>query len=305
MNPRPNARRQRARKLSLAIVLWAFGLATTTLLVGLWGRTVTADQPTLEATGRAALSGEVVADRIHNWLADAVATTAGRADPGINRAVEAIAESPDAASAVDRLIEQIVQAALAEPGTRAAIEVGPVLEPLVPIVVSELSANGLDVPVDEVNRAIAGAATTILDTEESSTITGTAYRARAALTKVFVVGLAALLLFGSLAVALAEEHLTMIRSLAVRLAVSAVTFTIFLRVGAWAIDPKQGRSPLASGGSVLLASNHLVLVLVAAAALCVALSSGVVIRRRRLQGGVQYGAPVADDAAAAPALATV
>ena len=285
-------------------MLWAFGLATTTLLVGLWGRTVTADQSTLEEGGRAALTAEVVADRIYNWLIDAVATTAGT-DPGITQAVGAIAESPEAQNAVDRLLEQIVQAALAEPGTRSAIEVAPALEPLVPIVVSELAANGLNVPIDDVNRAITRVAPTILDTEESSTISGAAYRARAALTKVFVVGLAGLLFFGSLAVALAEEHLAMLRSLAVRIAVSAITFTILLRVGAWATDPSRGRSPLASGGSVLLGSNHLVLFVVAAVALSVALSAGIVIRRRRLMAEAHPESPAAADATEVRALVTV
>ena len=305
MNPTTNARSQRVRGLGLAIVLWAFSLATTTLLVGLWGRTVTADQSTLEEGSRAALSAEVVADRIHIWLTDAVATTAGKADPRISDSVATIAESPEATRAVDQLLEQIVQAALAEPGTRAAIEVGPALEPLVPIVASELAANGVDIPVDEVSHAIEEAAATVFDTEESSTITGAAYRARAALTKVFVAGLAALLLFGSLAVALAREHLAMIRSLAVRLAVSAVTFTILLRLGSWAMDPSRGRSPLANGGSVVLASNHIVLFVVAAAALCVALSTGVLIRRRRLRGAPHPESPATPDATEIRALVTI
>jgi hypothetical protein len=104
---------------------------------------------------------------------------------------------------------------------------------------------------------------------------------------------------------LAEEHLAMIRSLAVRLAVSAITFTILLRVGAWATDPSRGRSPLASGGSVLLGSNHLVLFLVAAAALSVALSTGAVIRRRRLRSETHPESPAAPAATEIQALVTV
>lgn len=294
MNPLPKPRRTRARTAGLAVVLWAFGLATTTLLVGLWGRAVTTDQPTLEASSRAALSAEVVTDRIHNWLAEAVGTSAGAFDPGISHAVDLIAESPEAERAIDRVIEEIVQAALAEPGTRAAIDIGHALEPLMPIVVAELAANGLDVPLEEINRAIDGAANAVLETE-ASTISGAAYRARSVLTTVFGAGLAALVIFGSLAVALAEEHLAMIRSLAIRVAVSAFTFTILLRLGSWATDPIRGRSPLASGGSVVLNSNHLVLFMVAAAALCVALSSGVVIQRRRLWTAVDPTALSAGD----------
>lgn len=301
MNPLLRHRRPRARTASLAVVLWAFGLATTTLLVGLWGRAVITDQSTLEASSRAALSAEVVTDRIQNWLTDAVATTAGMFDPAISHAVDLIAESPEVDRAIDRVVEEIVQAALAEPGTRAAIDIGPALEPLVPIVVTELAANGLSVPVEEINRAIDGAANAVVETE-SSTISGAAYRARSVLTTVFGAGLAALVIFGSLAVTLAEEHLAMIRLLAIRIAVSAVTFTILLRLGSWATDPSRGRSPLASGGSVLLNSNHLVLFLVAATALCVALSSGVVIQRRRLRAKMDRAALSASDTTAERAL---
>ncbi len=305
MTPPPTSRRPRARKSILAVVLWAFGLATSTLLLGLWGRTVTADQSTLEMGSRAALGTEVVVDRINNWLGEAVAAAAESTEPGVGRATAAIAASPEADRAIDKAVEELVQAALAEPGGRPEIQVRPALEPLAPIVVNELAASGVDVPLDKVNSTIDQAAQIFLTTEETTAISGAAYRARSVLTTVFVVGLTALLLFGSLAVALAEEHLAMVRTLAVRLAVSAVTFTVLLRLGAWAMDPAKGRSPLATGGSVLLGSNHLVLFLVAATALCVALSAGIVIRHRRLRAKAGSQPLVADAPEELPELVTV
>lgn len=272
----------RSRKWTLAVVLWAFGLATTTLLVGLWGSSVTADQTTLEAGARTVLGAEVVTDRVHDWLAEALAASATIDQQDLAATLRTVSASPEADRAVTQIIDDIVLAALAPPATEVTIDIQGALGPLVPLVVTEAAAHGVDVPVAEVSAIMDRASTVVLSTEASQTVSGVAHRARSFLTTVLVAGLAALVLFGSLAVALAEDHVAMIRSLGVRLAVSAMTFALFLRISSWATDPGKGRSPLVSGGSVLLGSNQLVLFLVAGAALAIALAAGISIRRRRV-----------------------
>ena len=71
------------------------------------------------------------------------------------------------------------------------------------------------------------------------------------------------------------------RSLVIRIGVSAVTFAIIFRVGAWAVDPAGGRSPIGAGGAVLLKSNGHILAIVAAAAAVAAGAISVVLLRRR------------------------
>lgn len=273
--------RRRARTIGLAIVLWAFGLATTTLLVGLWGRAVTNDRATLEAGVQAALGTDVVAARIEDWLSEAVAVGSGSLDRELGILVRTIAASPEADQVVGAVASDLVAAALAPPGTETHLDLAARLDPMVPVVVAELGLHGLDLGVDDVRASLAASPSVTLGTEEQQ-VGGVARRTSSTLTIVLVAGLAALVLFGTLALVLADEAVTMVRSLATRLAVSATTFVIFLRLGAWAIDPSRGRSPLAVGGAILLGSNHLVLLLVAAAGCGVALTAGGIIRRRRL-----------------------
>ncbi len=198
--------------------------------------------------------------------------------------VRTITASPEADQVVEAVASDLVAAALAPPGSEARLDVAARLDPIVPVVVAELSSHGIELDTDELRSSLADAPSITLSTGEEQAGGGVAHRTSSALTTVFVAGLAALALFGGLALVMADEAVTMVRSLAIRLAVSAVTFVIFLRLGAWAIDPSKGRSPLAVGGSVLLGSNHLVLFVVAAAACGVALTAGVVIRRRRRDG---------------------
>ncbi len=271
----------RTRRASLALVLWAFGLATTTLLIGLWGRTVTSDESTLHDTAEAAITAELATDRITSWVAGVVGATTDTVNPQIAAAVDRVTATPEYQRAIDRVVADLVVAALADAGTTPHLPIASALEPMVPVIVDELAAGGITVPPEQVEAAVSRAADVILDDAESTSVTGVASRARSLLTTVLVVGLATLLLFGSVAIALAEEPLAMVRSLATRLAVSAATFAVVLRVGAWAMDPGKGRSPLPRSGAVLLASNHLVLFLVAGAGVAIAVASGVVISGRR------------------------
>lgn len=273
----------RSRRWVLAVVLWAFGLATTTLLLGLWGRTVTTDEASLTESAQAAITTDTATDRITGWIADAIGAAADSADPAIGDAVERIAATKEAERAVDLIVADLVAAALAEPGEAPEADIASDLAPVVPLIVAELSGRGVDVSAAQVDTAVAAASSAIVESPEVTTAHSVVRSTRSFLTIVLVVGIAALILFASLAVALADEPLAMIRSLANRLAVSALTFVVVLRLGAWAIDPDRGRSPLPRGGSVLLGSNHLVLFTVAAAGLAVALTTGIVLRNRRRQ----------------------
>mgnify|MGYP001818926892 CR=1 FL=1 len=279
--PQPSIRAGRRRRWTLAVVLWAFGLATTTLLVGLWGRTVAADGTALTESVRAALAADDVTDRLHGWLRDGFGSLVDAMAGDVDDGLLLVAQSPEADAAMAGIVSEFVSAALAPPGAEAVIDVGDSLAPLVPVVVAELAARGVDVPADAAVAAIGEAAAIVLDTGESLGVSGSAYRARSALTLVFVAGTVALMILGTLALVLAENRLNMLRSLAIRLAVSAGTFVLFLRIGAWAVDPAGGRSPLAAGGAVLLRSNHLVLLTVIGAASAVAAVAGLSIRQRR------------------------
>jgi len=95
-----------------------------------------------------------------------------------------------------------------------------------------------------------------------------------------VIGLGGMLLAGGAALVLNEDRVRQLRSLAIRIGVSAMTFAIIIRIGAWAVDPAGGRSPIAAGGAVVLKSNGHILAAVAvgAATAATAISLGLVRR---------------------------
>ncbi len=273
----PSAR----RRASLAVVMWVFGLATTTLLIGMWGRTVSTDQATLEEGTRAVVEAEVIANRVEDWVASGIASSTDGEQAAVAAALADIGETPQAHDAVATIAEQAVQAALAEPGERIEIDVRTALAPLAPVIGERLRASGVAAPQEQVDAVIAGVPDLVLGSGVAQQIGGAATRATAFLTRVVLIAGLVLALSGGAAYFLSEDRLKMLRTLAIRIAISALTFAVVLRVGAWALDPDGGRSPVASGGAVLLRSNGWLLPLLAAINVGVAVVITSAVRRRR------------------------
>ena len=124
----------RAVTVGLALALWLFGLFTSILLIGLWGRTVAGDDVTLEAGTRAVLESEIVNDRVVAWLGDAIATASQLSSGQSAAVIEAVNESPEMQAVMDDIIDQGVAAALAPPGTTTEIDVTAAADSLVPVV---------------------------------------------------------------------------------------------------------------------------------------------------------------------------
>lgn len=270
-----------SRRAAAWLLLYVFGLSITTLLVGLWGRAVTGNEETLRAGVRAAVETELVADRMEDWLAQAVGAESSLADTRVADRLEQISTSDAVEAAIDTLVVAIVDAAVAEPGTATTVDVGSALAPVGVAVAEELGAAGLPVSAEVVTEAMAGLEPIVLASERG-TITGAAATARGLLTSVAVVATLVAMISGGLSIALAGDRIAMARTLVSRVAVGSITFVVFARIGAWALDPERGRSPIAAGGSVLLRSNSalLIAIAVAAAAATAGLGAYAVGRRR-------------------------
>ena len=274
---------RRVRRGTLLAALWLFGIFTTVLLVGVWGRAVTSDGDTIRESARAVLGSEAVSDRVTGWIEDGVGSAIAEDLPAglIEEAALAVWDRPETRRALDSTVDRLVEAALAPPGSSVTIDLGAILAPLLPVVVEELAIRGLAVDLSSVQSALAQVPTLVLEAEARAGVAEAVAGARSLLTTVVAFGLVGMLLSGAAAVALAEQRLRQVRSLALRVFVSAATFSILLRVGSWALDPSAGRSPIAAGGSVFLASSGHVLVLTALSTAAVAAAATAMVRRRK------------------------
>lgn len=277
------SRNAAARRTSLSVVLWAFGLATTLFLIGMWGRSVSADHSALEEAFHAVAQADAASDRIHEWIAEALAAGAAASDTDSARIAAVVAQAGETEAAVDGVVSALVDAALDVPGSNPRLDVRRALDPLSPVIAAQL-APGNDATVEaEVAAALDRVAEIVGASDGRMEIASAAADARGVLSRVAVFSATSMLLAGAAAVALADDRMRMARSLALKLAVSGFTFSVVLRLGAWAVDPRGGRAPIAAGSAVLLRSNGGVLLAIAGFGLAAvaALSAALVLRVRR------------------------
>src|SRR5680860_1027436 len=143
-----------ARRVTLPWILWVFGLSTTLLLVGLWGRAVTIDQDVIARSTEAALSADIITDRVYDWVDSGLVATTGISAQEADGVLSEVRNRPEATAAVDALVDDVVAALVAPPDTDPEIDVAAALAPLVPDVVDELGAQGVDVPEATISAAI-------------------------------------------------------------------------------------------------------------------------------------------------------
>ena len=266
------------RRATLPWTLWVFGLATTMLLVGLWGRAVTVDDDTIARSTEAALSADLVTERVYEWIGSGLVAATGITNAESEQVLDEVRSRPAAAGAIDALIGDVVLALIAPPGAETSIDVGAALTPLVPEVVGELGDQGIDVPEGAVEAAVEDLDPVMLDTGEAVSVGIVTEQAGAVLTLGVVIAAVMLAVAGTAAIALAEDRWPMVRSLATRVSFSALSFAALFRIGGWALDPDGGRSPLRRSGSILVGSNLDVYLIVAGLAAAVAITIWVIRR---------------------------
>lgn len=271
----------RVRTFALAVVLWAFGLATTTLLVGVWGRSVTNSTATLSESALAALDPDIVSDQIAGWLASQASSLPGLPDSTVEAVVRGVADSPEARVAIESVVTDVVDSAAAPAGSETVIDVAAAIEPLRPVLIASLEQAGVAATAAEVDGFLRTLGGLVLSSVEQNAPAGSIATTRSTLTTVMLVGAAGLAVFGIAALRLSDDRSRMMRSLANRLIVASLTFALFLRIGAWAVDPRGGRSPLRESGAILLASNTATVLMIAAAGMIVSGAMTLGIRRMK------------------------
>jgi hypothetical protein len=270
------------------MVLWVFGLATTLLLVGLWGRAVTHDQATVQASARSAIDAEIASDRIYSWIEEGVASSTDVDPQSAGQVISGLRNHPEVEAAVGAVVDEFIGALFADEGEVASVELTQTLAPIVPLVASRLAAN--DIPIDESTLAtvLAEAEGIDLQTGDVATVARVVDDARSVLSLIVFLAALTLVVTGVSAIRLSRDRLAMVRTLASRMVLSALSFAVLFRVGSWALDPNRGGSPIARGGSILLGSNADVFLRVALGAAVVSAGVGWVLWRRS-KSAVQPG----------------
>jgi hypothetical protein len=278
-DPRPW--RTSARRGSLSMVLWAFGLAATLLLVGLWGRAVTHDQVTVQESASSIVDAEIASDRIYTWIEDGVISATDIDSVATQRVISELRSHPEVDGAVDDLVGQFIAALFSADGGEKTVELTDTLTPVIPLLVSGFAANGVSVDEAAVAAALVEAESLDLETGDLASVARVVDSARALLSLIVVLSAVILAVTGSTAVWLSGDRLAMVRTLAIRIVLSSLSFAVLFRVGSWALDPNGGGSPIARGGSVLLGSNTDVFFVAAFAGAAVASGVGWFVGRRR------------------------
>ena len=261
--------------------MWVFGLSTTLLSVGLWGRAVTVDEQTVTESAIAVVDAEVAQDRIYEWIEGAISQSQAIGSADAEAAIAQLRQRPEFETAIDNVIGSFVGALFAGPGEPAVIDLEAAVAPAVPVVVEQLSSQG--VPVDEaaLRAALDDASVVELDTGAAADLAEAVEDARSLLSRVVVFAFFTMVASAAAALALSKERYAMLRTLSIRVLLSSLSFAVLFRLGAWALDPNGGSSPIASVGSVLFGSNGHVFLFIAVAAAVVGSADGWVAWRRK------------------------
>lgn len=266
--------------------MWVFGLSTTLLLLGVWGRAVTVDPLTIAESAKAVVDAEVAQERIYDWIGNAIEDTQDVGDAQAAAVMEQLRHRPEMKAAIDDIVEGFVAALFALEGESTVVDIQSAVAPVVPVVVSELSAQNVSVDEGRLAAALGDASAIELDTSEAAGVAAVVRDARALVSRVVLFALLSMTLAAAAAVALSERRYAMVRTLSIRVLLSSLSFAVLFRLGSWALDPDGGGTPLASGGSIILASNGHVFFLIAFVAAAVGISGGWVAwtrQRNRLQ----------------------
>jgi hypothetical protein len=257
------------RRGTLSVVMWVFGLSTTLLLVAMWGRAVTVDQATVAESAAVMVDADIAQNRVVDWIEDAMVQTQSIGPGDAQTVIENVRATPQMDAAIQNLTAAFVAALFAPEGTDPIVDVREAMAPAIPVIAQELAQR--DVPISESSIvAVLDANDLDLSQDDTSGVVAVVREARTIVSTAVVVALAVMMLAGATAVSLSDEKFAMVRTLGIRVLLSALSFAVFFRLGGWALDPQRGRSPLVGGTGLLLGSNGHVFVITAVIAAAVA-----------------------------------
>lgn len=272
-----------ARSVSRATLGWAFGISLSVLLVSIWGRAVVADADSLaESLAPLAQTGAVV-DFVADWMGDEMVES-GMPPEAVEPTVRYFVESSAVRDVADELAIEVVAAAASTDPAGSSIDMRSLLVPAVPEVTMGLDGLGIETDEATVRGVVESLEPLVIRSPGEPALVGPASEAVSRLGTASLLAVVALLVFGWGFVALSEDRIVGLRSLFQRVSVGALSFAVFLRLGAWVLDPAGGRAPVRQSLADLAGSKWLVPLQIAVIAAVLAGVAYLVRRRRRSRG---------------------
>lgn len=257
------------------------------LLLALWGRAVVADTETLADSLSPLADSSLVIDLAADWLEEEMVESG--ADPEeVGPAIDHYFESSSVRRALDEIVREMVGGVASTGPGGASIDMATLLRPTVPDLTVAMAGVGHELTESDVAEIVAGFDPLVIRSPGEEALLGPASPAASRLGTAAMLAVASLLVFGYGYAALSEDRVAAVRSLLNRLALGGLSFAIFLRLGAWVLDPSGGRAPVPQTISELAGSKWGVPLQVAMVA---AVLAGLIYwsrRRIRRRGGFRW-----------------
>ncbi|HSK07592.1 MAG TPA: hypothetical protein VK990_08750 [Acidimicrobiia bacterium] len=247
----------RSRRFAIGVAGWVFGLASTVLLVGVWGRAMVTDTDQLAESLTPLAASDAVAERISTWLESELVGT-GLDGPGASIAADQVLTHPRVGPLLEELVAEGVEAAASDDPAGASLDVAAILVPATGQITSGLNDAGVPVTSAQVETALASLDPLVIREPSDRPFVGASSPLASNLGTAAMLGLVLMMLAGSAYVAMSRDRMRAVRSLLTRFALGALSFAVLLRIGAWLVDPEGGRAPFRESFALLADSKWIV-----------------------------------------------
>jgi hypothetical protein len=263
-------------------------LASTVLLVGIWGRAVVIDTNELAESLTPLAASDAVAERISTWL-ESELVGSGIDEATASSAADRVLTHPQVGPVLEQLVAEGVEAAAsADPGG-ASLDVAAILVPAAGQITDGLIQAGVPVTTAQVESALAQLDPLVIREPADRPFVGADSPLASNLGIAAMLGLVLMLLSGSAYAAMSPDRRRAVRALFTRFALGALSFAVLLRIGAWLVDPEGGRAPFRESFALLADSKWSVPLTFGLVSLGAAAIAWLFRRRVRPGGGARSG----------------
>jgi hypothetical protein len=257
-----------------------FGLASTVLLVGIWGRAVVVDTNELAETLSPLAAGDMVSDRLATWL-EGELVEAGVDGVGASVAADQVLAHPSVGPVLEQLVAEGVEAAASAAPTGASVDVAAILLPASGQITTGLNEAGVPVGTEQVEAALSQLDPLIVRDPSDRPFVGASSPLAVNLGTAAMLGALLMLFSGTAYLAMSRDRMRAFRALLTRFALGALSFAVLLRLGSWLVDPEGGKAPFRESFALLANSKWLVPLTIGLVAMAAAVIARVFRRRIR------------------------